>query len=66
MHYMCHLVTCEGVLNISPSGEMDHGRKHYPSSLGRKHTSDGTIQTRLIGRKYIDGDNTGLMWKPLI
>ena len=35
-------------------------------SLGRKRMTDVEIQTGLIGKQSIGGNNTGLLWKPLI
>ena len=60
MHATWHPMTCECVLNPSPPGERDDRWKKYPSSEGRKRTTDGRRQIGLLGIHDISGDNISL------
>ena len=66
IHAKCHLLTCEVLLNPSPHRETYNKCTQSPSSVRRKQTTYGQIQTGQIVSHGIGGDNIGLIGTLLI
>ena len=61
MNDTCHLLILKGVLNTYLPRETDNRWTKYPSSMGRKRTTDRQIQTGLIGKHIIGRNKIGLI-----